>query len=413
MLCQLRTLSNMSEKLKTDFSIAAIIGNDVPAEKRKPEAYDLNEHKSKRLKSSPPPSPRSSRSVTPSSLSERTISPVPSEDENKSKTPVKSLLVGECTCEDLNSVECHLETHELWEKFNELGTEMIITKTGRRMFPTVRVAFTGPGMKSSERYAVLLDVAPSDNKRYRYAYHRSSWLIAGKADPPVRQKLYSHPDCPMTGDQLRKQIISFEKVKLTNNDLDKVGHIVLNSMHRYQPRVHLVKLKHGQTHPPTALEGEDYRTYLFPETTFTAVTAYQNQLITKLKIDSNPFAKGFRDSTRLSEYDRDTIEIDSHYLRNPALRLHPDPEIDAILTERARAASLSTMFFQGRPEAHAAQLLAIRNQQILAQWSAIQGLSSFSNSMTNPVLRPQYDPRLLSIVMGTNPSMYVDSKPKI
>ena len=42
MLCQLRTLSNMSEKLKTDFSIAAIIGNDVPAEKRKPEAYDLN-----------------------------------------------------------------------------------------------------------------------------------------------------------------------------------------------------------------------------------------------------------------------------------------------------------------------------------------------------------------------------------
>ncbi|KAK2703009.1 hypothetical protein QYM36_018410 [Artemia franciscana] len=55
--------------------------------------------------------------------------------------------------------------------------------------------------------------------------------------------------------------------------------IVLNSMHRYHLRVQLVKLKLGQTHPPKAFEGEDYRAYLFPETTFTDVTAYQNQLI--------------------------------------------------------------------------------------------------------------------------------------
>lgn len=30
--------------------------------------------------------------------------------------------------------------------------------------------------------------------------------------------------------------------------------------------------------------------------------------ITKLKIDSNPFAKGFRDSSRLSEFDRDGLD---------------------------------------------------------------------------------------------------------
>lgn len=36
-----------------------------------------------------------------------------------------------CNSEELRSVECHLETKELWDKFNELGTEMIITKTGR------------------------------------------------------------------------------------------------------------------------------------------------------------------------------------------------------------------------------------------------------------------------------------------
>ena len=80
--------------------------------------------------------------------------------------------------------------------------------------------------------------------------------------------------------------------------------IVLNSMHRYQPRIHLVRLKEGFSGPITDLEHEDYRTYIFPQTVFTAVTAYQNQLITKLKIDSNPFAKGFRDSSRLTDFER-------------------------------------------------------------------------------------------------------------
>jgi hypothetical protein len=37
----------------------------------------------------------------------------------------------------------------------------------------------------------------------------------------------------------------------------------------------------------------------FPETKFLAVTAYQNDRVTQLKIDNNPFAKGFRDGVAL------------------------------------------------------------------------------------------------------------------
>jgi hypothetical protein len=33
--------------------------------------------------------------------------------------------------EEMAGVHCRLETKELWDKFYELGTEMIITKTGR------------------------------------------------------------------------------------------------------------------------------------------------------------------------------------------------------------------------------------------------------------------------------------------
>ena len=109
-------------------------------------------------------------------------------------------------------------------------------RENRRMFPTVRVTFSGGallngggGLVDSDgqrvRYHVLLDIVPVDTKRYRYAYHRSSWLVAGKADPPAPARLYAHPDSPLTADQLRKQIISFEKVKLTNNEMDKQGQV--------------------------------------------------------------------------------------------------------------------------------------------------------------------------------------------
>lgn len=55
--------------------------------------------------------------------------------------------------------------------------------SNRRMFPTIRVSFSG--VDPDAKYIVLMDIVPVDNKRYRYAYHRSSWLVAGKADPPL------------------------------------------------------------------------------------------------------------------------------------------------------------------------------------------------------------------------------------
>ena len=38
---------------------------------------------------------------------------------------------GACSSIELASVQCRLETKDLWDKFHQLGTEMIITKTGR------------------------------------------------------------------------------------------------------------------------------------------------------------------------------------------------------------------------------------------------------------------------------------------
>ncbi|VEL26768.1 unnamed protein product [Protopolystoma xenopodis] len=91
------------------------------------------------------------------------------------------------------------------------------------MFPVVRVSLLG--LQPDTKYLIVMDIVPVDAKRYRYAYHRSSWLVAGKADPELHPRYYVHPDSPFSGDQLAKQTVSFEKLKLTNNVLDKHGYV--------------------------------------------------------------------------------------------------------------------------------------------------------------------------------------------
>ncbi|CAN8214528.1 unnamed protein product [Coccothraustes coccothraustes] len=190
---------------------------------------------------------------------------------------------------------CHaaarLEMGSLWEEFNRLGTEMIVTKAGRRMFPTFQVKLSG--LDPLADYVLLMDFIPLDDKRYRYAFHSSSWLAAGRAEPAAPGRVHFHPDSPAKGAQWMRQIVSFDKLKLTNNLLDDNGHIILNSMHRYQPRFHVVFVDPRRDSERFA--HQNFKSFSFPETQFMAVTAYQNHRITQLKIASNPFAKGFRD----------------------------------------------------------------------------------------------------------------------
>ena len=91
------------------------------------------------------------------------------------------------------------------------------------MFPTVKVRLEG--CEPDLLYYVFLDVVPVDDRRYRYVYNKSSWLTAGKAEPTPETRIYMHPDAPFPGRQLASQVISFEKAKLTNSDVDRTGHV--------------------------------------------------------------------------------------------------------------------------------------------------------------------------------------------
>ncbi|XP_067911609.1 T-box-containing protein TBX6L-like [Heterodontus francisci] len=185
-----------------------------------------------------------------------------------------------------NSIRVALEDQQLWQKFHEIGTEMIITKLGRRMFPQCKISVSG--LMPFSRYMIMVDLVPADGMRYKW--YKDQWGVAGKAEPQPPCVTYIHPESPALGNHWMKQAVHFRKLKLTNNMLDQSGHIILHSMHRYQPRFHIV-----QEENPFGVRWSIFQTFTFPETVFMAVTAYQNEKITKLKIDHNPFAKGFRE----------------------------------------------------------------------------------------------------------------------
>ncbi|KAK6967615.1 hypothetical protein BgiMline_027449 [Biomphalaria glabrata] len=134
-----------------------------------------------------------------------------------------------------------------------------------------------------------MDIMAVDDCRYKF--HNGKWTVAGKADPEMPRRCYIHPDSPCTGEQWMQKVVSFHKLKLTNNISDKNGYQILNSMHKYQPRFHIIR-----TADYMRIGISPRTTVVFEESQFIAVTAYQNEQITKLKIDNNPFAKGFREN---------------------------------------------------------------------------------------------------------------------
>uniref|UniRef100_A0A3Q1J424 T-box domain-containing protein n=1 Tax=Anabas testudineus TaxID=64144 RepID=A0A3Q1J424_ANATE len=220
--------------------------------------------------------------VAAKSLQPRMLAPPPVPSEPAPKT-------------QKDEVKMELENASLWKQFSSVGTEMIITKKGRRMFPGLRLKLSG--LNPSLRYILLLDIIPADNSRYRF--QGGSWQAVGGAEARLPDRVFIHPDSPATGAHWQSRTISFHYAKLTNNTLDSQGHIILHSLHRYQPRIHVIEAR------DVLRWGGGQHSFVFPETQFITVTAYQNSKITELKINSNPFAKGFREDGMNSKKQRD------------------------------------------------------------------------------------------------------------
>lgn len=92
--------------------------------------------------------------------------------------------------------------------------------SSRRMFPPIKVELFN--LEPSKPYVLLIDMSPVD--KFRYKYQNSAWVKCFEEEcSPTR--LYIHPDSPALGSHWMNTVVSFYKLKLTNNQLDKQGHV--------------------------------------------------------------------------------------------------------------------------------------------------------------------------------------------
>ncbi|NWZ82032.1 TBX4 factor, partial [Poecile atricapillus] len=227
--------------------------------------------------------------------------PAPGHADTSAGSPVLGVAGGSSTPlsspqlpdpeQTIENIKVYLHEKELWKKFHEAGTEMIITKAGRRMFPSYKVKVTG--MNPKTKYILLIDIVPADDHRYKFCDNK--WMVAGKAEPAMPGRLYVHPDSPATGAHWMRQLVSFQKLKLTNNHLDPFGHVremlCKGFGWRWACNAEFVS---GMLDPPA----QPFCCCTFGLICFQTLYSWCFFLlkITQLKIENNPFAKGFRGS---------------------------------------------------------------------------------------------------------------------
>lgn len=231
-----------------------------------------------------------------------------------------------------------LSEEQLWSDFDRISNEMIITKHGRCLFPLLRFNVntkrnSDPPLAVNKHPLSLgygLAMIRLDGSRWKFK--NGKWIatcldstkgtekIPIVSDPvkhlslPQLQSMhvYEPIESPQPLQFLRKEGISFAKVKLTNQtfeSLDEAGKrgedlkyvFSLNSFCHYQPVLLWCFSMFPGQRIQSVLETEPQRVNFcfFEGTQFIAVTHYQNEQITSLKKAYNPHAKGFLTSSAL------------------------------------------------------------------------------------------------------------------
>ncbi|XP_073789945.1 uncharacterized protein mgab isoform X3 [Danio rerio] len=186
-------------------------------------------------------------------------------------------------------IEATLENESVWSRFHSLGTEMLLTPQGRRMFPCCR--FRLRGLDPDLQYFLLMDIAPLDDLRHRF--NGEAWEPDGPGEAHLQSPVCFHPDSPAVGQHWMDSPVSFYTVKLTHDSCEREG-VLLQPMHRYQPRLYVAPVS-ACLERAVPLKSPNVHMFTFPKTEFYAVTSYQNPQITRLKIDCNPFMLAFRE----------------------------------------------------------------------------------------------------------------------
>ena len=90
------------------------------------------------------------------------------------------------------------------------------------MFPIIEI--TVANLEPEAQYNITMDIVPADDNCYQF--HDSEWVVLGKVKRSSPGGIYIHPLSPAPGAVWEQQIISFQKLKMTNNyHLEHLGYV--------------------------------------------------------------------------------------------------------------------------------------------------------------------------------------------
>uniref|UniRef100_F1L9L0 T-box transcription factor tbx-8 n=1 Tax=Ascaris suum TaxID=6253 RepID=F1L9L0_ASCSU len=182
---------------------------------------------------------------------------------------------------------------EMWSKFHGCGNEMIVIKSGRKLFP--RVGFEVCGVEPMAHYSLALSIVRVDENRYKFEDGR--WIIAGRVHsddstvPSVQRRVIQHHGGALSGTHLLKGPVYFDQLALTNDRDSEVGSkVFVQTLCKYRPHLSICRVEEE----PTTWPSEQRLLFSDALMEFIAVTQYQNIHIVELKNQFNPYAKGQR-----------------------------------------------------------------------------------------------------------------------
>ncbi|KAF8563340.1 hypothetical protein P879_08999 [Paragonimus westermani] len=224
-----------------------------------------------------------------------------------------------------SQIQLSLRELKIWSELYAHGAEMIATNTGRRIFPPLSVNVTG--LYPKDQYAFLLDMVLVQPHVFRH--QGGQWSIAGQSEEEKTStvsgtQIYVHEDSPKMGSYWMESGVSFLRAKITNNKENKnlnmkqscYSDVAPPSLGAFPDCSYTLQAPSGQC-SSTGTRVEFIGSYIIPGTQFYTVTAYQNPDVIRIKIDNNPFAKGFRNRQNFSELDGIVIASRTGFSNSP------------------------------------------------------------------------------------------------
>ncbi|CAH8590981.1 unnamed protein product [Heterobilharzia americana] len=182
-----------------------------------------------------------------------------------------------------------------------------------------------------------------------FKHQGDRWVVNSQSEEMIDSqslegKYYIQEESPKTGAYWMESGVNFTRVKITNSKEVKPHKnlIHVSSMHYYIPRISVARINRPNDNPsnfyhtsvsasplymPQSYQLELIGAYIIPGTQFYTVTAYQNPDVIRIKINNNPFAKGFRNRQDTDELNEMAVlsmmNIKNKYIRSSSSSSSP------------------------------------------------------------------------------------------